>query len=79
MESLSTSLILLLLALVLLWLAVTDRLSRVLDAFDVLRGINTNATGVAKTLGSAVVPTPGVAFRMPSLPPLGRSVQVPAV
>jgi len=73
MESLSTSLILLLLALVLLWLAVTDRLSRVLDAFDVLQG---KPVGGANKVASAPA-LGGVAFNLPSLPALGRSVQVP--
>lgn len=80
MDSLSSSLILLIVALVLLWLAVTDRLSRVLDAVDVLRG---NAT-TEKTATTAALPLSGTAqsgggtnIVLPSLPTFGRSTQVP--
>lgn len=75
MDNLSTSLILLVLALVLLWLAVTDRLSRVLDAYDVLRGQGTKA-GTAATAATAALTQYKV--RLPSLPELGQNVQVPA-
>ncbi len=75
MDSLSSSLILLLVALVLLWLAVTDRLSRVLDAVDVLKG---NATA-NQTTASAVTAAPVAApvLHFPSLPKLGTNAQVP--
>jgi len=77
MDSLSSSLILLVVALVLLWLAVTDRLSRVLDAVDVLRG---NATASTTTTANAgvVAATDGknLVVSLPNLPPLARSPQV---
>jgi hypothetical protein len=80
MDSLSSSLILLVVALVLLWLAVTDRLSRVLDAVDVLRGNATVSTTATTGAASGVVAaTDGknlVALSLPSLPALGRSPQV---
>lgn len=75
MDNLSTSLLLLVLALVLLWLAVTDRLSRVLDAYDVLRGQGTKA-GTAATAATTALTTYKLNF--PSLPDVGRNVQVPA-
>lgn len=74
MESLSTSLLLLLVALVLLWLAVTDKLSRVLDAWDVITG-KTDANSVATTT-QAVLSIP--AFHLPALPAFGNNAQVPA-
>lgn len=82
MDSLSSSLILLVVAIVLLWLAVTDRLSRVLDAVDVLRGNATANTTTASNASNAgvVAASDGknvVALSLPSLPALGRSVQVP--
>lgn len=75
MDNLSTSLILLVLALVLLWLAVTDRLSRVLDAYDVLRGQGTK-TAAAATAATTAATT--YRLSLPSLPTLGQNVQVPA-
>jgi hypothetical protein len=79
MNSLTSSIILLVLALVLLWLAVTDRLSRLLDAVDVLRG---NATANTKTASAtpAIGASDGkntVVLSLPSLPTLGQSTQVP--
>ena len=63
------------LAIALLWFAVTDRLSRLLDAFDVATGkatvSATNASGAAATVGAAlgnVAP----AIKLPSLPALGN-------
>lgn len=74
MSNLSNSLILLIVAIVLLWLAVTDKLSRVLDAYDVVVGnasVNATSTTVA-SLGAT-------SFTLPSLPQLGTNAQVPAV
>jgi hypothetical protein len=73
MESLSTSLILLVLALVLLWLAATDKLSRALDAWDVLTGKTTAAASGNVTNTTTVANT---TFRLPSLPPLALHNQV---
>jgi hypothetical protein len=80
MDSLSSSLILLIVALVLLWLAVTDRLSRLLDAVDVLRGNATTSTTTASNNGATVTANAGsgqISLSLPSLPVLGRSTQVP--
>lgn len=73
MDNLSSSLILLIVALVLLWLAVTDRLSRVLDAVDVLRGKST-ATTTGNTLTASVPGLPQLS--LPSLPQFGQNAQV---
>ena len=80
MDSLSSSLILLVVALVLLWLAVTDRLSRVLDAVDVLRGNakTENTTTTAALPLSRTLNGGGANIVLPSLPTFGRSTQVPA-
>lgn len=67
--------LLLLVALVLLWLAVTDKLSRVLDAWDVLTG----KTGDATTTAASVVNTAVTTLSLPSLPKIGSNAQVPAV
>ncbi len=80
MDSLSSSLILLIVALVLLWLAVTDRLSRVLDAVDVLRG-NATTEKATTTAALPLLGTPsggGTNISLPSLPAFGRNTQVPA-
>lgn len=78
-SNISTSLIVLLLAIVLLWFAVTDRLSRVLDAIDVIRGnakvSQTNASPTAAAIGN-VAGNVGTALHIPSLPPLGQVVNV---
>lgn len=76
----TNSVILLLLAILLLWLAVTDKLSRLIDAYNVAVG---NAT--ANTT-SGTVPTSAIVssisggdpvFHLPSLPALGNNAQVP--
>ena len=78
-SSLTTSIILLLLALVLLWMAVTDKLGRVLDAYDVITGKST-ANDVTGVSGSGTTPViNSTAFKLPGLPSLGVNVQVPAV
>lgn len=81
MSDVSTSLILLIVALVLLWLAVTDRLSRVLDAVDVVRGKASIAHGTSTALGIPTTSgTPGGGLiRLPSLPAFGTISNVPAV
>lgn len=67
MSNLTTSFLLLAIALVLLYLAVTDRLSRVLDAWDVVAGKATvNQSGAGAVSGSPVV------FNLPSLPALPK-------
>lgn len=79
-DSLSTSLLLLLLALVLLWMAVTDKLSRVLDAYEVLKG--GKSSGLASAAGSAVstvTQQSSYSLRLPSLPQAGNMAQVEAV
>lgn len=78
MNSLGTSLILLILALVLLWLAVTDRLSRVLDAWDVITG-KTTATASSAVSQTVAPLLNNTSFQLPSLPTLGQNAQVEAV
>jgi hypothetical protein len=78
MSNLTTTTILLLLAVLLLWLAITDRLSRLLDAWDVVTGkAKITAATVATTVTGA--PTTTVAFQLPALPPLTHISEVPAV
>lgn len=72
MSDVSSSLILLLLALLLLWLAVTDKLSLALDAFDVARG-KKKAVEVASA-GVSVLPQ----FSLPSIPALSSLNHVTA-
>lgn len=74
MSDMSTSLLLLLVALALLWLAVTDKLSRVLDAWEVIRTGNT--TGATQTVSNPLTGGP-VVFQLPSLPAIGTTGQVP--
>jgi len=76
MGNVGSSLILLAIAILILWLAVTDRLSRVLDAWDYIKGdkdqlpsANTSNTAVSTVL-------PSVTLSLPSLPPLGNNAQV---
>jgi hypothetical protein len=80
------SIILLIIGIVLLWFAVTDKLSRVLDAYDVLMG-NTQASGNAtagNTVASAAAgavqaatgTSPVVSLHLPSLPTIGQNPQV---
>lgn len=81
MQNIQTSLILLVIGIVLLWLAVTDKLSRVLDAWDLIRTgqVHGQAIPVSGPGGiSGVRGTPPIAFHLPSLPVLGNSAQVPA-
>lgn len=75
MGNLGGTLILLLLALILLYLAVTDRLSRILDAKDVITGAKT----VSNSGSTATTGKPGqVTLSLPSLPSLGINAQVQA-
>jgi len=78
-SNISGSLILLVVAIVLLWFAVTDRLSRVLDAVDVIRGKSsvsqTNASPTASAIGGAAGNV-GVELQLPSLPKLGQTNNV---
>ena len=65
------SVILLALALLLLYLAVTDRLSRLFNAWDAIRG--KNETSVRPTGGGgAAIQSGTVAFNLPTLPPLAN-------
>jgi hypothetical protein len=74
MNDLSTSLILLVLAIVLLWLAVTDKLSRVLDAWEIIKTGNASGTTTA-----TVAPATQTVYRLPSLPTIAINPQVQAV
>ena len=75
MGNLGGSLLLLLVALLLLYLAVTDRLSRLLDAKDVITG----AKQVSSSGGASAVTNPSpVVLSLPSLPSIGINAQVQA-
>ena len=69
----SNALIILLIAIVILWLAVTDKLSRFLDAYDVITGEKTAAAAA-----TAAVSQGATVFHLPNLPPLMTNAQVPA-
>lgn len=74
--NLGGSMILLVVALILLYLAVTDRLSRLLDAKDVIAGKKQVATtGVT---GTGAIASTSPVFTLPSLPSLGINAQVSA-
>lgn len=92
MNDISTSLILLLVAIAILWLAVTDKLGRLIDAFNVVEGKETattaTATGMQQAAGnntaSVTIPAmlPGMApitgtVHLPSIPPNGQFNNVP--
>ncbi len=85
MKNLGGTVILLLVAVVLLWLAVTNQLGRLLDAWSVVRGKAT-ASGAgaspASATGSPVTaPATGMTAMLPSLPSLptfGTMAQVGA-
>lgn len=68
------SLLLLLVAILLIYLAVTDRLSRLLDGIDVALGKKTASD--ATTATASTTPSGGVTFSLPSLPQLGNNAQV---
>lgn len=72
-----STLLLLLVALVLLWLAVTNQLNRVLDAYDVLVGQKTASATSSPTAALTLPSGAGGAFRLPALPTLGALNQVP--
>jgi hypothetical protein len=76
--NLSNSLILLVVAIVLLWLAVTDKLTRVLDAYDVIVGKKTASASTSFLSSSLSLPsiTPTINVSLPSLPALGTNPQV---
>lgn len=72
MQDLSTSFVLLVIALVLLWLAVTDKLSRLLDAVDVVRGKRVTTETAASTVSSVAMGTrTPLQVSFPALPTLG--------
>jgi hypothetical protein len=66
------SLLLLLVAILLLYLAVTDRLSRLLDGIDVALG----KKKVGDAVASNAIGGGNVTFQLPSLPSLGNNAQV---
>lgn len=76
MNNIGSSLIILILAIVLLWFAVTDKLPRLLRAWDALK----EDDGGGNQRVSAPTPiTPRVPqLVLPSIPALGTSSQVPA-
>jgi len=81
MNNIGGSLLLLLVALVLLYLAVTDRLSRLIDAWDVVNGSKQTTNSLASNSGAPTVATgvpTGVTLSLPSLPILGNNAQVQA-
>jgi len=84
MKNLGGSVILLLVALVLLWLAVTNQLGRLLDAWDVVRGKATSSGASANNINnpsaSAGAPATNASYlpSLPSLPALGVSPLVGA-
>ena len=85
MKNLGGSVILLLVALVLLWLAVTNQLGRLLDAWDVVRGKATSSGASANNninnpSASAGAPATNASYlpSLPSLPALGVSPLVGA-
>lgn len=71
------SLILLVIALVLLWLAVTDKLSRLLDAWDVITGKTEVKQHALAAAGAGTVAS-NTLFELPSLPTIGNNAQVSA-
>ena len=75
MSNLSTTVIILLIAIVLLWLALTDKLSRLLDAWDVIIG---KASATSTTVASAL-PGSTTVLQLPTLPALAHANNVPAV
>lgn len=78
MGNLGGSLILLLLALLLLYLAVTDRLSNFLDGIDVMLGKkNANTTSAALPTSTGTPIATNITVSLPSLPSL-TNVQVQA-
>lgn len=79
MNNLGGSLILLIIALILLYLAVTDRLSRLLDAKDVITGTK-NVSGTTATVNttSGTPIATNINVSLPTLPTFGNNAQVPA-
>ena len=85
MKNLGGTVILLLVALVLLWLAVTNQLGRLLDAWAVVRGKATTSpsTVAPASLTGAVAPAAAAVAgsmipSLPSLPALGTMAMVGA-
>jgi hypothetical protein len=80
MSNLTSSFLLLALAVLLLWLAVTDRLSQLLDAWDVATGKTKVAADDANsTLASAtkvITGAPTVTISLPALPKLPTMANV---
>lgn len=73
MNNIGNSLLLLIIGLVLLWLAATDRLSKFLDAWDYIK----SGQQIPKTAANTIqTPTGQVSFTLPSLPKLGSNPQV---
>lgn len=74
MNNIGNSLLLLIIGLVLLWLAATDRLSKFLDAWDLIKSGQPIPKTAANTLQT---PAGQISFTLPSLPKLGNNAQVP--
>lgn len=71
-SNLTTTTILLVLAVLLLWMAITDKLSRLIDAWNVALGKSTATQTASNTSGTPVTPTNAAAmsttFSIPALP-----------
>lgn len=80
MNNIGSSFLLLAVALLLLWLAVTDKLSNLLDAWDVATGKLHAEGGVSNTANVALATPSGspatVAITLPALPRIGTTASV---
>lgn len=80
MNNIGGSFLLLAVALLLLWLAVTDKLSNLLDAWDVATGKTKAVTSVATTAaGAAAHAATGVtkfSLTLPAMPQIGMMADV---
>lgn len=72
MNSSLSSVLLLLIAIALLWAAVTNRLGRWLDGFDVALGTKT-VTAPSSTTGAITPTSGGTLFTLPTLNPLAQA------
>lgn len=76
--NIGSSLLLLLVALTLLWLAATDRLSRIIDAWDYVRsGPGGTLPASTTTTNRAIDTVTRTVLSLPSLPEIGHASQVP--
>lgn len=69
----TNAVIVLLVAILILWLAVTDKLTRFIDAYHVITGDSTATTATTATVASVAgtVAAAGSTIQVPSLPTLG--------